>query len=140
MAHQQGSFHPFPSRSIFPAFFQTAKRELCITATSCFLASKLCGRGSAKAKWSPLAWLPHPGLNPRANLPLQPHFRLPPQLAAPASIPVFFQLFWAAIISPSRHGPMACSKSSSRSHTGTATRGTCLSVTSWVEVTPNSLA
>ena len=39
MAHQQESFHPFPSHSVSPAFFQTAKRELCITATSCFPAS-----------------------------------------------------------------------------------------------------
>ena len=32
-------------------------------------------------------WLPHLGLNPSANLPLQPHFPLLPQLATAASIP-----------------------------------------------------
>ena len=39
-------------------------------------------------------------LNPGANLSLQPHFRLLPQSATTASIPVFLQLFWAAIVSP----------------------------------------
>ena len=37
-------------------------------------------------------WLLGLGLNPRAHLPLQPHFRLLLQSATPASIPVFFQL------------------------------------------------
>ena len=30
---------PFPSCSVSPAFFQTAKRELCMASTSCFPAS-----------------------------------------------------------------------------------------------------
>ena len=47
-------------------------------------------------------WLLRLGLNPSAHLPLQPHFRLLLQSAAPASIPVFFQLFWAAIVSLGR--------------------------------------
>ena len=36
----------------------------------------------------PLLWLPHLGLNPRAHLPLEPHFRLLLQSVTPASIPV----------------------------------------------------
>ena len=70
------------------------------------------GPHSAKATWFPLAWLPCLGLNPSASLPLQPHFRLLPQSVTPASIPVFSQLYWAAIVSLGRCGPMAWSQSS----------------------------
>ena len=52
-------------------------------------------------------WLPRQGLNPSTHLPLQPHFRLLLQSATPASIPIFFQLYWAAIVSLGRCGPMA---------------------------------
>ena len=51
-------------------------------------------------------WLPRLGLNPSAHLPLQPHFRLLLQPVTPASIPVFFQLYWAVIVSPGRCGPL----------------------------------
>ena len=88
----------------------------------------------------PLLWLPHLGLNPSTHLPLQPHFRLLLQSATPASIPVFFQLYWAAIISLGRCGPMAWSQSSPSSHAGPVTRGSCFPVPPWVEVTPISLA
>ena len=57
------------------------------------------------------------------NLARQPHFQFLPQSATPASIPIFFQLFWPAIISPGKCGPMAWSQSSPSSHTGTVTRG-----------------
>ena len=68
------------------------------------------------------------------------HFRLLLQSATPASIPVFFQLYWAAIVSLGRCGPMAWSQSSPSSHAGPVTRGSCFPVPSWVEVTPISLA
>ena len=50
-------------------------------------------------------WLPHLSLNPRANLPLRPHFQLLPQLATAAGIlgrcgPVV----WSQL-SPSSSGP-----------------------------------
>ena len=48
-------------------------------------------------------WLPGLGLNPSAHLPLQPHFRLLLQSVTPASILVFFQLYWAAIVSLAAH-------------------------------------
>ena len=93
------------------------------------------------AAWSLLPlWLPGLGLNPSAQLPLQPHFRLLLQLAIPASIPVFPQLFWAAIVSPDRRGPVAWSQSSASSYAGAVTRRSCLPVTSLVEVTPIPLA
>ena len=79
----------------------------------------------------PLLWLPRLGLNPSTHLPLQPHFRLLLQSATPASIPVFFQLYWAAIVSLGRCGPMAWSQSSPRSHAGPVT---------WVEFGPIPLA
>ena len=85
-------------------------------------------------------WLPHLGLNPSAHLPLQPHFRLLLQSVTPASIPIFFQLYWAAIVSLGRCGPMAWSQSSSSSPTGPVTRGSCFPVPSWVEFGPIPLA
>ena len=88
----------------------------------------------------PLVWLLCLGLNPGTNLPLLPHFRLIPQSVTSASIPVFFQLYWAAIISPGRCGPIAWNQSSPISHAGAVTRGSCLQITSWVEVTSIPLA
>ena len=85
-------------------------------------------------------WLLCLGLNPSTHLPLQPHFRLLLQSATPASIPVFFQLFWAAIVSLGRCGPMAWSQSSPSSHAGPVTRGSCFPVPSWVEFDPIPLA
>ena len=79
-------------------------------------------------------WLLRLGLNPSAHLPLQPHFRHLLQSVTPASIPVFFQLYWAAIVSLGRCGPIAWSQSSPSSHAGPVTGGSCLPVTSWVEV------
>ena len=66
----------------------------------------------SEPRGSLLLWLLHLGLNPRAHLPLQPHFRLLLQSATPASIPIFFQLYWAAIVSLGRCGPIAWSQSS----------------------------
>ena len=107
-----------------------------------FLLPKLHGKGrpSAKAMWFFLSWLLRMGLNPSASLPLQPHLQLLLQSVTPASIPMFFQLYWAAIVSLGRCSPMAWSQSSPSSHTGAITRGSCLPGTSWVEVTPISLA
>ena len=80
---------------------------------------------SAQAVWSQkdAAWLPHLGLDPSTNLPLPHHFRLLLQLATAASIPVFFQLYWAAIVSPGRHGPVVWSQSSPSSHVVSVTGG-----------------
>ena len=85
-------------------------------------------------------WLLCLGLNPSARLPLQPHFQLLLQSVIPASIPVFFQLYWAAILSLGRCGPMAWSQSSPSSHAGPVTRGSYFPVPSWVEFGPIPLA
>ncbi|KAF6109503.1 hypothetical protein HJG60_010776 [Phyllostomus discolor] len=134
MAHQQKSSHPFSSGQ----------------SLSCFL-SHVAKREHPKAAWSQLSpklhgsqkpvWLPCLGLNPSASLPLQPHFRLLPQSVTPASIPVLSKLYWAAIVSPGRHGPVVWSQSSPSSHAGAATGGgSCLPAASWVEITPIPLA
>ena len=69
---------------------------------------------SAQATWSRKApaWLPRLGLNPSADLALPHHFQLLPQLATAASIPIFFQLYWAATVSPGRCGPVVWRQSS----------------------------
>ena len=150
MAHQQESFHPFSSRQSLSCFLShVAKRSnpkphRPDSCPSCVVSTppKPCGPNlcpshvviscqscevptySAKASWFSL------GLNPHANLPLQPHFRLLLQSVTPASIPVFFQLYWAAIVSLGRYGPMVWSQSSPSFHSGSVTRGNCFPVTS----------
>ena len=95
---------------------------------------------TSEPRGPPILWLPRPGLNPSTCLPLQPHFRLLLQSVTPASIPVFFQLSWAAIVSLGRCGPMAWSQSSPSPHAGPVTRGSCFPVPSWVEFAPILLA
>ena len=125
MAHQQESFHPFSSWQ-------------CL---SCFL-SHLAKRVYPKAAWSQKnpSMAATPGFKSQCQSSSAAHFRLLPQSVTSASIPVFFQLYWAAIVSPGRCGPMVWSQSSPTSHAGDVTRGSCLPVTSWVEITPISLA
>ena len=107
MALQQESFHPFPSCNVSPAFFQTAKRASSASLLRlAFQLPTLRSKGRPKASWFFLSQLPCLGFNRSTNLPLQHHFRLLPQLATPASIPIFFHLFWAAIVSLGRHGPI----------------------------------
>ena len=141
LAHQQESFLPFSSRqSLSCCLRHMAKGSTPKLHGPNSHPSLMVPTYSAKAQWSSLVWLPSLGLNPRTNLPLQPHFWLLLQSVTPASILVFFQLYWAAIVSPGRHGPMVWSQSSPSSHPGAVTRGRCLPVTSWVEVTPIPLA
>ena len=66
-------------------------------------------------------WLLRLGLNPSANLPLQP--QLLPQLATAAGIPRFLQLSWAAVVTPGRCGPVVWRQSSPSSYAGSITRG-----------------
>ena len=90
--------HGPPARVLSPLFFQ---------AKSLLLPKPCDKREHPKAKWSPLVWLPRLGLNPHANLPLQPHFQLLPQSVTPASIPYSSsfaglpQQVWAGV-APSR--------------------------------------
>ena len=134
MAQQQESFLPF---------------SLWLQSLSCCL-SRVARRSTPKPRGPfhspseprgpPLLRLLHLRLNPSVHFPFQPHFRLLLQSVTPASIPVFFQLYWAAIVSLGRCGSMAWSQSSPSSPTGPVTRGSCFPATSWVEVPPSSLA
>ena len=110
MAHQQESFLPFSSSQRLSCFIShVAKRS----------SPKLYGPNFHQScTVLSLVWLQCLGLNPSTSLPLQPPFRLLLQSVTPASIPVFFQLYWAAMVSPGRYGPMAWSQSSPSSHAG----------------------
>ena len=50
-------------------------------------------------------------------------FPTPPTISYTCQHPLFFQLYWAAIVSLGRCGPMARSQSSPSSHAGPVTRG-----------------
>ena len=100
--HQQEFFLPFSSwQSLSCCLSRVAKRSTPKPHGPLSSPSELCGPLFIR--------LPCLGLNPSAPLPLQPHFRLLLQSVTPASIPVFFQLYWAAIVSLGRHGPMVLS-------------------------------
>ena len=143
MAHQQESFLPFSSQqSLSCCLSSVAKRSTSKPRGSLLFTSEPHGPLSfpPEPRGPPSLWLPRLSLNPSAHLPLQPHFRLLLQSVTPASIPIFFQLYWAAILSPGRCGPMAWSQSSPSSYAGPVTRGSCPPVPSWVEFAPIPLA
>ena len=127
MACQQESFHPFSSR-----------RSL-----SCFL-SHMAKREHPKATWSQLSpklrgpkmpsMAASPGFKSQCQSSSASPFLTPPAISYTCQHSLFFQLYWVAIVSLGRCGPMAWSQSSPSSHTGSVTRGSCL-LTSWVEVT-----
>ena len=121
MAHQQESFLPFSSQpSLSCCLSRVAKRSTPKPHGPPSSPPTLHGPLSSPSEpRGPLSlWLPHLRLNPSASLPLQPHFRLLLKSVTPASIPVFFQLYWAAIVSPGSCGPMAWSQPSPSSHSG----------------------
>ena len=140
MAHQQESFYPFSSQQSLSCFLScmvkrsNPKPHGSDSSPSCRIPTPPKPRGPL------LVWLPCLGLNPSTSLPLQLHFWLLLQSVTPASIPVFFPLYWAARVSLGKCGPMAWSQHSPSCHAGAVTRGSCLPVTSWVEVTPIPLA
>ena len=146
-------WHPLmgpPARVLSPLFFP-ALISCCLSHAAKRSTSKPHGPPSSPPKppgplfsfrttWSSPSTAVVARLNPSAHLPLQPHFQLLLQSVTPASIPVFFQLYWAAVVSLGRCSPMAWSQSSPSSHAGAVTRGSYFSVTSWVEFAPIPLA
>ena len=95
---------------------------------------------SPKTLWSSPSMAAGPRFkSQRQSSPAAP-FPTPPTISYTCQHSLFFQLYWAAIVSLGRCGPMAWSQSSPSSHAGPVTRGSCFSVPSWVEVTPISLA
>ena len=106
---------------------------------------------SARAPWSPLpsppklcgpllVWWLVPGFKSQHQSSSAAPFLTPPTISYTCQHSLFFQLDWAATVSPGMCGPMAWSQSSPRSHAGPVTRGSCLPVTSWVEFAPIPLA
>ena len=111
---------PIHSRAMWPSSFplRTAwsslsfQNRVALYLSTCFRTS-----------WFSLSMAAAPRfISPRPSS-FAAHFRLLLQSATPASIPVFFQLYWAATVSLGRCGPMAWSQSSPSSHSGPVTRG-----------------
>ena len=148
-AHQQESFLPFSSlQSLSCCLRRVAKRST--PKPSCPLSSPPKSRGplsSPPKSRDPLPSSPKPH-GPPSGMAASPWFKSHHQSSSAAPFPtpptisytcqhtLFFKLYWAAIVSPGRCGPMAWSQSSPSSHAGPVTRGSCLPVTSWVEITP----
>ena len=88
----------------------------------------------------PPLWLPRLGFKSWCQSSSAAPFPTPPTISYTCQHSLFFQLYWAAIVSLGRCGPMAWSQSIPTSHAGAVTSRNCLPVTSWVEVTPIPLA
>ena len=139
-----------PARVLSPLFFQAKS----------LLLPKPCGkREHPKVMWSflvkatgspfcqshvilPWVWLLHLGFKSQRQSSSAAPFLSPPTISYTCQLSRIHPLYWAAIVSLGRCGPMAWSQSSPSSHTGagSVTRGSCLLVTSWVEVTSIPLA
>ena len=126
MAHQQESFHPFPSQQ----------------GLSCFLSHmakgstpKPCGPNSRQScVVTFLGMVAMTGFKFQRQSSSAAPFPTPPTISYTCQHSPFFQRYWAAIVSLGRCGPMEWSQSSPSSHSGAVTRWSCFPVTSWVEV------
>ena len=79
---------------------------------------------SAKAAWSSLSGMAAvPGFKSHRQSSSAAPFPTPPTISYTCQHSQFFQLYWAAIVSLGRCGPMARSQSSPSSHAGPVTRG-----------------
>ena len=88
----------------------------------------------------PLCMAATPGFKSQCQSSSAAPFLTPATITYTCQHSLFFQLYWAAIVSLGRCGPMAWSQSSLNSHASSVTRGSCFPVRSWVEVTPIPLA
>ena len=117
----------FPSKSLLLPKPHGKKEHPKATWSSLF---------SFRIVWSSFYTAAMPGFKSQHQSPSAAPFPTPPTISYTCQHSLFFQLYWAAIVSPGRCGPMAWSQSSPSSHAGAVTRGSCFPVTSWVEVTP----
>ena len=115
---------PKPCGPLFP-FIRTAWTSIYLLASE--------PRGSPSMAAAPRLKSQHPSS-------FAAPFPTPPTVSYTCQHPVFFQLYWAAIVSPGRCGPVAWSQSSPSSHAGPVTRGSCFPVPSWVEFASIPLA
>ena len=116
-----------PARVLSPLFFQ---------AKSLLLPKAHGKREHPKATWSPLHMAAASGFKSQCQSSSAAPFLTPPTISYTCQHSLFFQLYWAAIVSLGRCGPMVWSQCSPSSHAGAVTRGSCFPVTSWVEATP----
>ena len=97
-AHQQESFHPFPSlKGLSHVLSHMAKGHPKIRGSPCMDAA--------------------PGFRSPHQPSSAPPFPIPPTISYTCQNSIFFQLYWAAIVSLGRCGPVAWSQSSPSSHT-----------------------
>ena len=85
-------------------------------------------------------WLPFLGFKSQHLPSSAAPFPTPPTISYTCQHSLFFQLYWVAIVSLGRCGPMAWSQSSPSSPAGPVTRGSYFPVPSWVEFGPIPLA
>ena len=128
MAHQQESFLPFSSRQSLSCFLSHVAKGS---------TPKPCGPNllcQSRVVLSIMAAAP--GFKSQRQSSSAAPFPAPPTVSYTCQHSLFFQLYWAAIVSLGRCGHMAWSQSSPSSHAGAGIRGSCFPVTSWVEITP----
>ena len=133
--------HGPPARVLSPLFFPAkslllpkprGKKQLSKTSWSSLL--------SFKTAWSSPSMAAVPRFKSQRPSSSAAPFPTTPTISYTCLYSLFFQLYWAAIVSPRRCGPMAWSQSSPSSHASSVTRGSCFPVTSWIEFTPIPLA
>ena len=131
--HLEESFLPFfsPAKSLLLPKPHGKKEHPKATWSSLF---------SFRIVWSSFYTAAMPGFKSQRPSSSVAPFLTPPTISYTCQHSLFFQLYWAAIVSLGRRGPMAWSQSSPSSHAGSATRGSGLPVTSLVKVTPIPLA
>ena len=153
MAHQQESFLLvlfFPAKSLLLPKPHGKKEHPKTTWSSLFTLLKLhdplpclpkpCGPPSSPSEaHGPLSMAAATRFKSQHRSSSAAPFPTPPTISYTCQHSLFF-LFWAAIVSLGRCGPMAWSQSSPSFHADSVTRGSCFPVTSWVEVTPIPLA
>ena len=164
MAHQQESFLPFSSQQSLscclshmakrntpkpPGPLSSTQNHMLLSYSlhqSCVILSLIPEKHmvnpllSFKTTWSSLSIAAAPRFKSQCPSSSAAPFPPPPTISYTCQHSLFFQLYWAAIVSLGRCGPMGWNQSSPSSDTGAVTRGSFLSVTSGVEVTSIPLA
>ena len=132
MADQQESFHPFSSRQSLSYFLSHVTKGSI---------QKSHGPDShSSGSGSPLLMAAMPGFKSQRQSSSAAPFLTPATISYTCQHSPILPALLGCHISLGRRGPMAWSQSSLSSHTGAVTRGSCLPVTFWVEVTSIPLA
>ena len=114
-AHQQESFLPFSSQqSLSCCLSRMAKRSTPKPHGPFY---------SSRTTWSSLSMAATPRFKSQRPSSSAAPFSTLPTISYTCQHSLFFQLYWAAIVSRGRCGPMAWSQSSPSSHAGAVTEG-----------------